>query len=146
MPPENAIEFVLEDKYAPGEQIDVTIRINSNVSYIYSQIYPACVNLKFYDESPQPRPNPSGIGEPLSPGLFIIPEGTHCDLMVEMEIKPGDEAVLLTWNQEECINDQWGCAESIPVKPGRYRIVGNFRSTNGIETTAEGSFTIESPS
>ena len=103
--------------------------------------------LRFYDESPQPRPHPSGLGfKPLSPGLFVIPEGTHCDLMVEVEIKPGDEAVLLTWNQEECITDRFGCRESVPVKPGRYKIVGEFKNTKGSETTTEGRFTIEPPS
>lgn len=146
IPKENAIEFVLEDRYAAGEKIEVWIRNNANVSYIYSQYYPACVNLKFYDESTQPRSHPSGIGEPLPPGFFIIPEGTHCDLIGDIEIKPGEQALLLTWNQEECIKDQWGCVESIPVMPGSYRIVGKFRSTMGSESTAEGSFTIKSPS
>ena len=44
MPQENALEFVLEDKYSLGEKIEVTIRNNADVSYIYNQAYPACVN------------------------------------------------------------------------------------------------------
>ena len=71
-----------------------------------------------------------GIVE-LPPGLFIVPEGTHCDIANESQIKPGEEVVLLTWSQHECVKDKWGCIESVPLKAGRYTIVGGFPESIG---------------
>ncbi len=124
-------------------------------SYVYSQYYPACVNLEFYDGSQEVRQleGLSGIVE-LPPGLFIVPEGTHCDIANESQIKPGEEVVLLTWSQRECVRDNWGCAESVPVKSGKHTIVGKFPESKGSsdpnalsfekgdQTVAEWSFTI----
>ena len=145
----------MKGKYTLGEDIEIRIRNNGDVSYIYSQYYPACVNLKFYDGSQEARQveRLSKIVE-LPLGLFIIPEGTHCDIANESQIKPGEEVVLLTWQQKECIKDQWGCVESVLVKAGKYTIVGKFPQSKGSsdpnalsyekgdESAAEWSFTI----
>ena len=152
---DSPIDFVMKDTYALGQDIEIKIKNNGASSYVYNKSYPACSNLEFYDESEETRQveRLSKIVE-LPPGLFIIPEGTHCDLVVEYQIKPGEEVVLLTWSQRECVKDSWGCAESVPVKPGKYTIVGKFPQPKvlsdpnalsyekGNETVAEWSFTI----
>ena len=86
---DSPIEFVMEDNYALGQEIEIKIRNNGTGSYVYSEYYPACNNLNFYDESEEARQleTLSEIVE-LSPGLFIIPEGTHCDIANESQIKP----------------------------------------------------------
>jgi len=151
----SAIEFVMEDTYALEQDIEIKIRNNGTSSYVYSEYYPACSNLEFYDGSQEARQleRISGIVE-LPPGLFIVPQGTHCDIANESQIKPGEEVVLLTWGQHECVKDNWGCAESVPVKAGKYTIVGKFPESKGSsdpnalsfekgdQTVAEWSFTI----
>ena len=104
------IEFVMEETYALGQDIEIKIRNNGTESYVYSEYYPACRNLEFYDGLQQARQleRLSGIVE-LSPGLFIVPEGTHCDIANESQIKPGEEVALLTWSQHECVKDKWVC-------------------------------------
>ena len=152
---DSPIEFVMEDTYALGQDIEIKIRNQGTDSYVYSEYYPACQNLEFYDASQQARQleRLSGIVE-LPPGLFIVPEGTHCDIANESQIKPGAEVVLLTWGQRECVRDNWGCAESVPVRAGQYTIVGMFPESmgssdpnalsfeKGDQTVAEWSFTI----
>ena len=139
------IEFVMEDNYALGQDIEIKIRNNGTESYVYSEYYPACSNLEFYDESEEARQIKSfSMIVELPPGLFIIPEGTHCDLVAYGEINPGEEVVLLTWGQRECVQDDWGCVKSVPVKPGKYTIVGEFDGSMGSSVTvaAEWSFAI----
>ena len=62
--------------------------------------------------------------------------------------------VLLIWTQHECVKDNWGCADSVPVKGGYYTVVGKFPESKspsgpdalsyekGEEIVAEWSFTI----
>jgi hypothetical protein len=113
-----------------GEPIDIAIRNESDVTYHYQSYYPACYNLQFFDDSSEPRPYPYADPERderlLLPGQFIVPRGTHCDLIVEESLEPGQTAVLLTWDQDMCIKDEWGCVESVRVGPGAYRIRGEF--------------------
>ena len=149
------IEFVMEDNYVLGQQIEIKIRNNGTTRYVYSEYYPACINLEFYDGSQEARQLETleGIVK-LPPGLFIVPEGTHCDIANESQIKPGEEVVLLTWSQHECVKDKWGCIESVPLKAGRYTIVGGFPESigssepdalsfeKGDKTVAEWSFNI----
>ena len=152
---DSPIEFVMEDTYALGQDIEIKIRNNGTESYVYSEYYPACINLEFYDGSQEARrlERLSGIVE-LPPGLFIVPEGTHCDIANESQIMPGEEVVLLIWRQHECVRDNWGCAENVPVEAGKYTIVGKFPESEessdpnalsfekGDQTVAEWSFTI----
>ena len=157
---DSLIEFVMKSNYALGEDIQIRIKNVGTKSYVYSEYYPACSNLEFHDESEKGRPfgrlsslEGSYMVE-LPRGLFIIPEGTHCDIANEAEIKPGEEVVLLTWSQHECVSDNWGCVESVPVTAGKYTIVGKFPESRGSsdpnalsfekgdETVMEWSFTI----
>ena len=121
----STIVFVMQDNYALGQDIEIKIRNDGTIKYAYSTYYPACRNLSFHDESLKVRRIESfGEIKELAPGDFIIPQGTHCDLAGDSEILPGEEAVLLTWDQQECVTDNWGCGESIPLQAGSYNIVG----------------------
>ena len=42
---------------------------------------------------------------------FIIPPGTHCDLLAEETFKPGERKSLFSWSLDECVKDRWGCVE-----------------------------------
>ena len=125
--PSSPIIFVMHDDYALGRDITIKIRNNGTNKYAYSEYYPACQNLSFHDESLKVRRIESfGEIKELPEGEFIIPQGTHCDLANQLELLPGEEAILLIWDQQECVTDNWGCAESIPLPAGSYSIVGTF--------------------
>lgn len=136
-PGEADIVFVLRDRYRAGEALEVKIfnRSESN-RYYYQAQYPACYNLKFFDSTSESRPYPevtavAGTRPPrmLLPGQFVVPEGTHCDLIWEKELAPGGEAVLFTWDLDRCVKDRWGCIGSAMLSPGEYRIEGEFTQT-----------------
>jgi len=140
---DSPIEFVMENNYALGQDIEIKIRNNGTNNYVYSVYYPACSNLEFYDDSLKPRQIESFEDTyELPPGKFIIPQGTHCDLIGSSEIRPGQEVVLLTWSQRECIKDSWGCGESVPVKAGRYTIVGKFFESKGSRDSGPGMYEV----
>ncbi|MBI2918657.1 MAG: hypothetical protein HYY01_11805 [Chloroflexi bacterium] len=125
------ILFAMKGRYQLGEPVEVRVRNQSKAeTYYYQSYYPACYNLKFFDGSSERRPYPyADPAQParfLLPGQFIIPRGTHCDLVFEKQLGPDEEVVLLTWDQDMCIKDRWGCVESVQVGPGEYRIVGEF--------------------
>ena len=76
------IEFVMKDNYPLGQNIEIKIRNNGTKGYVYSEYYPACINLEFYDESEEGHKLERSSGPPgeepevveLPPGLFVIPE------------------------------------------------------------------------
>jgi hypothetical protein len=118
------IRFVLGDRYALGETIDVVIENVGRRAYMFESYYQACF-LSYFDSS--------GRG-------FIIPPGTHCDLLAEERIRPGERKKLFSWSLNECVKDQWGCLESRPLPPGAYTIKGHFIPAAGgpparVETT-----------
>ena len=150
------IVFVMQGNYALGQGISINIKNNGTIKYAYSTYYPACNNLTFHDASLKVRVIESfGEIKELPAGEFIIPRGTHCDLAGDTELLPGEEAELIIWDQQECIKDNWGCAENIPLQAGSYSIIGSFEErpdsydpnahpyTPGDRTTIEWSFTIE---
>ena len=120
----------MKKEYRLGEPVEVAIRNNSDVEYYYQSYYPACYNLEFFDDSQEVRPYPNAdpvlTQRYLSPGRFIIPRGTHCDLVGEESVAPGESATIFTWEQQMCIKDRWGCQESVPVEPGEYLVRGQF--------------------
>ena len=142
--PPSPITFVVQDNYTLGQ--DITIRNNGPISYFYTTYYPACYNLSFNDESLKVRRIESfGEIRELATSALLITQGTQCDLAGDTELLPGEEAVLIRWDQQECVIDNWGCAESIPAPAGDYNIVGRFYETQYPregETTAKWSFTI----
>jgi hypothetical protein len=74
---------------------------------------------------------------------FIIPPGTHCDLIVMEEISPGETVALFKWDLDECTKDRWGCVREAPLPPGTYTIEGRFRSSTGSQSAhAETTFEV----
>jgi hypothetical protein len=130
-PPENEssgpIRFVLADRYSAGETVDVLIENVGKRVFLFQFDYQACF-LKYFDSSGR---------------RFIIPPGTHCDILVEVPIRPGETKNLFTWNLDECVKDRWGCMESRPLPPGTYTIRGRFKpEVRGAPARAETTFTI----
>jgi hypothetical protein len=111
--PENGavpIRFVLNDSYEAGETVAVAIENIGTKAYVFQSYYQAC-SLSYFDSKGRP---------------FIIPPGTHCDLLAEETIRPGERKKLFTWKLDECVKDAWGCVKSRPLTPGTYTIKGLF--------------------
>ena len=117
--PNSDIQFVLNDTYAAGETVEVKIRNRGRVSYTFNPYYEACY-ISYTDSSGRP---------------FLIPPGTHCDVIVSEEIKPGETKTLFKWNLDECVEDRWGCARSEPLPEGTYTLKGKFYSKLSIVST-----------
>ncbi len=158
--PAGNLVFDMQQEYRLGEPVEVAIRNDSNVTYYFQSTYPACYNLQFFDDSqeirPYPNADPVGTQAYLSPGEFIVPRGTHCDLIAERSLDPGQSVVLFTWEQQMCIKDRFGCMESVPVGPGQYQFQGEFSIAPNVIgpgserrpeaiTTITWNFTVKSP-
>jgi len=125
------IQFVLHDTYTVGDTARVQIENVGDRPYRYrlsvsdrSQ-YAACP-LHYFD----------GDGR-----SFIIPPGTHCDIVAYGTIKPGETKPLFDWELDECVKDAWGCALNKPLSPGTYTITGLFKPQNsGKSVRAADSF------
>lgn len=156
-PPVPDIVFEMKQVYLFDESVEIGIVNRSSETYYYQVAYSACYNLKFYDDSDEQRPYPreetAQEAHLLEPGQFIVPAGTHCDVISERPLERGARAVLLVWDQQLCTVDVWGCTESIQVEPGTYRIEGQFATKPGVvgpaapgdpsaTTTAEWTFDI----
>ena len=115
--PSGPLEFVLNAQYEEGTKVPVRLRNTSRRSFIYNSYYEAC-EMSYEDASGRE---------------FIIPPGTHCDLIVEDEIAPGETVTLFKWELDECTKDRWGCAKSEPLAPGMYSIHGAFKPQGGGE-------------
>ncbi|MBI4305201.1 MAG: hypothetical protein HY678_02680 [Chloroflexi bacterium] len=135
------IVFEMRDRYRAGAPIEIRIRNRSNSTTYYYQDWASCFNLKFFDGStdrrPYPREDPGREPLYLLPGQFIVPEGTHCDLISEQDLRPGEDTLLFVWGQEMCTKDIWGCLERVRVTPGKYRIVGQFALVPGMSHNLE---------
>lgn len=105
------VRFVLSDRYEAGETINVAIENIGTRAYVYQAYYQACF-LSYFDSSGR---------------RFIIPPGTHCDLLAKETIRPGERKNLFRWKLDECVKDDWGCVESRPLAPGTYTIKGLFK-------------------
>src|SRR5918995_3970504 len=108
------LEFLLEDRYEVGEKVMVRLRNIGRRPYIYNTAYEAC-EMRYFDEAGR---------------RFIIPPGTHCDLIANEPIEPGETVTLFEWKLDECVTDRWGCVKAEPLEPGAYKIVGRFPATN----------------
>jgi hypothetical protein len=112
---EHPIRFVLEDLVSVGETVKVSITNVGTRAYLYEAVYQACF-LSYSDSSGRP---------------FIIPPGTHCDILGKVAIRPGETKRLFTWSLDECVKDEWGCSRSRSLPPGTYTIEGRFRPAAG---------------
>jgi hypothetical protein len=114
--PGGGIAFVLDDTYGFMDTIEVRITNRGDRAYEYNSTgYEAC-NLTYRDDTGRD---------------FIIPPGTHCDLVAIERIKPGQTVTLFEWKLDECVKDNWGCVKSEPLKPGTYTIEGRFKPAEG---------------
>jgi hypothetical protein len=121
------VRFVLSDRYKAGEKINVAIENIGTRAYVYQAYYQACF-LSYFDSSGR---------------RFIIPPGTHCDLLAKETIRPGERKKLFSWKLDECVKDNWGCVESRPLAPGRYTVKGIFKpKLAGPGVRVETTFTI----
>jgi hypothetical protein len=121
------IRFVLAESYTAGESIHVVIENVGTRAYVFQWRYQACF-LSYFDSSGR---------------RFIIPPGTHCDILGEETIRPGERKKLFSWSLDECVKDQWGCVESRPLPPGTYTIKGRFKpKTAGTPARVETTFRI----
>jgi hypothetical protein len=141
--PRNVIAFDMPEAYEKGEPVEIAIVNNSTDVYYYQHHYPACYNLQFFDDETEPGPFPievaTGARPLMAPGRFIAPEGTHCDVVSEDRLQPGERAVLLVWQQHRCIVDIWGCRESVRVEPGSFWIEGRFSQLAGVLGPGDGA-------
>jgi hypothetical protein len=124
---ESPLEFVLGDEYEVGTRVAVMLRNNGNRSYVYNTAYEAC-DMRYFDDSGR---------------RFIIPPGTHCDIVANDEIEPGETVTLFKWKLDECVKDQWGCSKSEPLAEGTYTIRGSFpEARGGKRVVAEATFRV----
>lgn len=124
---EEPIRFDLEETYPAGDKIAVAIENVGRRAYVFQFYYQACF-LSYFDSSGR---------------RFIIPPGTHCDLLAEETIRPGERKRLFTWKLDECVKDEWGCGKSRPLPPGTYTIEGRFEpKASGTPVRVEATFGI----
>ena len=125
-PQTEGIRFVLEATYEVAESVDVAIENLGPATYLYNQEYAAC-DLTYRNQAGRE---------------FIVPPGTHCDLIAPAEIRPGETKTLFRWDLDECVRDEWGCVKSEPLPPGEYTIAGRFERSaeaNGPLSPADGT-------
>lgn len=126
-PSPSDIQFLLREGYPMGRRIHVQIENVGEVAYRYQTLYAACY-LRYRDDAGR---------------VFIIPPGTHCDILSVGAIEPGETKTLFRWDLDECTKDNWGCARARPLPPGTYRISGRFKPVGGgIPARAKATFTI----
>ncbi len=109
---ERPLRLVLDRPLEEGGKTRVRLRNRSDQTYIYNSYYQACYMRYF--ELPERR-------------QFIIPEGTHCDLVDRAELGPGETVTLFRWDLDECVEDNWGCTKAKDLRPGRYLMKGRFK-------------------
>lgn len=109
------IRFVLDEAYRVGQRVVVKIRNVGEVAYDYQRVYQAC-HLTFLDVTGRE---------------FLIPPGTHCDILLKLRIRPGETEKLFAWQLDESVKDEWGCTKERPLEPGTYTIKGTFAATKG---------------
>ena len=115
---EAPLQFVLEDRYEVGERVKVRLRNNGERPYIFNTAYEAC-EMRYFDASGR---------------RFIIPPGTHCDIIANQLIEPGETVTLFEWKLDECVKDRWGCMKAERLDPGTYTMVGRFPATEPKKT------------
>lgn len=113
-PTPGLLKFRLNESYPVGSNVSVVLENGDRVSYRYRTYYAAC-DLGYYNNATNRK--------------FLIPEGTHCDIANEAELKPGESKSLFVWRGlKECVKDDWGCTESRTLPAGTYRIHGYFET------------------
>lgn len=105
-----AVVFVIDASYHPGETVSLQVRNVGNRTYAVNPDYEACA-IWFYTDEGRP---------------FVIPQGTHCDLVGYRPIVPGETVFLFDWSLDECAHGARECAQRSPLPPGTYHLRGAF--------------------
>lgn len=116
------IIFVMEDEYALGEAIEFRVKNDSDRDYSY-WINHYCPSAKLY------RPDGSSFLAGHEGRVF---GNVECDASRATTLEPGEEVVLMTWDQ--CVGDEL-------VQSGTYT-VSDLPFTNGLNTEAETTLVI----
>lgn len=103
-------EQVQQRAFRRGETVTVRLRNETGKPHVWSRSHEAC-SMTFGFASGR---------------TFLTPPGTHCDLVSLRVLRPGETVTLFTWRLDECVRDEWGCAESRPLPAGTYTIEGAF--------------------
>lgn len=103
-------ETVVSSPLRKGQKLEVRLRNESSTVYVYNPDYQAC-DMEYRNGSE---------------GKFIIPPGTHCDLVSYLPIRPGETVTLFAWELDECVEDEWGCVRSEALGPGTYTVKGSL--------------------
>ena len=109
------LRFLLDSPLYEGGKTRVRLRNTSDRTYIYNSYYEAC-QMVFRDSSRRE---------------FLVPEGTHCDLVDRARLEPGETVTLFRWDLDECVEDNWGCAKARDLPQGKYMMRGWFRPRGG---------------
>jgi hypothetical protein len=119
-PDAGTLHLVVDETYAVGDRARVRLANDTGTTYVFNDTgYEAC-NMTYTDETGHE---------------FIIPPGTHCDLVTMADLPPGATAFLFFWSLDECTRDDWGCVKSRPLEPGTYTISGAFEAKDGGDRT-----------
>lgn len=113
------LRLLLDDPLVEGGSTRVRLRNDSNVAYRFNYYYEACY-MVFRERGGR---------------RFLIPEGTHCDLVAYEEVPPGQTVTLFEWDLDECVDDRWGCRKTRDLPPGKYSMRGFFKPMGGGEAT-----------
>ncbi len=123
---EKDIQLMLEESYKVGEKIEVKIKNNSRLSYLYNQKYPGC-EFTYSDNTGRE---------------FFIPNAIHCDKVVTVEIRPNETKKLFEWKLDECTSDIFfGCNKTQSLPEGTYTMSGTFFANTEEEEFVEVSET-----
>lgn len=112
---ERPLRFVLDTPLHVGGETRVRLRNSGDVAYNYNAAYEAC-DMVFRVRGGR---------------KFLIPEGTHCDLIDPQRVQPGETVTLFRWDLDECVEDNWGCTKAKDLPRGRYVMKGWFRPAGG---------------
>ena len=126
-PRDDGLALVVRDEYVEGSRIKVRLRNETSEPFIYNTQYEAC-DMTYLDASGRE---------------FLVPPGTHCDIIAPDAVEPGSTVTLFTWKLDECVKDEWGCQKERPLVPGTYTVRGSFEGADsGDRVRVEASFRI----
>ncbi len=121
------LRILLDTPLTEGGRTRVRLQNRGRVTYTYNAAYEAC-DMRYRTASGR---------------RFIIPEGTHCDIILKEELGPGETVTLFKWDLDECVKDSWGCVKARDLPPGGYSMRGWFQPLGGgDELTVNKSFRI----
>lgn len=115
-PTSDIVVVGLADSYTFGETASFSFRNDGTVPYDLGH-QPQC-RLLFEDDDTSRD--------------FRIPANTHCDLVGENLLDPGETRLIVSgWSLDECTIPSFFCFGARPLESGDYTITGSFLSEDG---------------